>query len=261
MTPGRPRLPSPRAHQRAIEVLDELRIESVDELDVELIAANYGAVTRYRPLQNEQGHLVRRGDAAVIVVDERLRGTPRARWVVGHELGHFLLHAGHDQYDSCTTADLVDYQASGREPEANHFAGELLMPERFFARECDRSRPSLKDVLELAERYGTSLTATAFRFARFAPEPCAVVISVEGRVRFVGRSKTWRFFIEEGHLLTGQTYAGDLFAGRDVPAMPMRVEARAWSSAEWAGDSDIVEHTMALGGTGWALSVLWDPGE
>ncbi len=261
MTSTKRRIASPRAHQRAIEVLDELRIESVEEIDVELIAAHYGAITHYRTLQHEQGHLVRRGDRAVIVVDEALRGSPRARWVVAHELGHFLLHAGHDQYASCTAADLRDYRASGREPEANLFAGELLMPERFFARECDRSRPSLKDVLELAERYGTSLTATALRFVKFAPEPCAAVISVGGKVRFVGRSKTWRFRIEEGHSLTDRTYAGDLFAGREVPAMPMRVEARGWSSVEWAGDSDVVEHTMALGGTGWVLSVLWDPGE
>lgn len=261
MTAGKPRIASPRAHQRATEVLDELRIESVDELDVELIAAHYGAITRYRPLRNEQGHLVRRGGNAVIVVDEELRGFPRARWVVGHELGHFLLHFGHDQYASCTAADLRDYRLSGREPEANHFAGELLMPERFFAPECDRSRPSLRDIRELADRYGMSLTATAFRFTRFAPEPCAVVISEAGKVKFVSRSRTWRFYIEDGHPLSRRTYAGDLFSGREVPDTPQRVEASAWSTSEWTADRDIVEHTMALGATGLVLSVLWDPGE
>jgi Zn-dependent peptidase ImmA (M78 family) len=242
-------------------VLDELRIESVDEIDVEVIAAHYGAITRYRSLRNEQGHLVRRGDTAVIVVDDALRGGTRARWVVSHELGHFLLHGGHDQYASCTAADLRDYRQSGREPEANHFAGELLMPERFFAPECDRSRPSLKDVRELADRFATSLTATALRFAKFSPEPCAMVISEAGKVRFVAASKTWRFFIAIGHILTDSTYAGDVFGGRVPPPAPLRVDASAWSTCGWTADRDIVEHTVALGTTGWVLSVLWDPGE
>lgn len=257
MTPARS--PSPRARQRAREVLAELQIASIGELDVELIAAHYGAVTTYRPLRNEQGHIIQRHMRAVITVAERWRDHPRAKWIVGHELGHFLLHDGIDQYRACTAGDLRDYRQSGREPEANRFAAELLMPELFFAPECDRNRPCLDDVRELAGSYGTSLMATARRLVEFSPERCAMAVSEGGRVLWARRSRTWRYYIPGGHRLTSTSFAGDLHASRAAPPRPQRVEARAWSSSEWIVDQDIYEHSMRLGSTGLVLTMLWEP--
>ena len=250
---------SPRAHKEATEVLEELQIRDVDELDVELIAAHYGAITRYRPLQHEQGHIVRRGSNALIVVDAQLEGQPRARWVVAHELGHFRLHAGADQYKACTTADLSDYRSSGREPEANRFAAELLMPVQLFAPDCDRNRPDLHDVRELADKYGTSLTATAIRLARFSPEPCAAVISSSSKVMYSSRSETWRYYLPNEHKLNDSSYAGDIFAGKEPPERPQNVEASAWTTSNWAFEHDLREHSMALGMTGLVLTMLWAP--
>lgn len=229
------------------------------EIDVELIAAHYGAVTHYRPLKNEQGHIVRRGQKAVIVVDDQYRHKPRSRWIVAHEFGHFILHAKIDQYDQCTKADLTDYRASGREPEANIFAGELLMPRRFFASDCDRNRPCLDDVKELAEKYKSSLTATAIRLPQFSPEPCAAVVSYKSMVLHTSRSKTWRYYIPSEHRLTNTSFAGDLHMGKSVPVRPQRVEASAWTSSEWADEHDLVEHSMVLGTTGHVLTMLWAP--
>ena len=161
----------------------------------------------------------------------------------------------------CTLGDLHDYRHSGREPEANRFAAELLMPERFFKDDCDRDRPCLDDIIELADRYGTSLLSTAIRFTKFSPERCAAVVSRDGRVTRVSRSADWRYFIPDEHHLTNATYAGDLHAGRNIPSRPQRVEARAWSDATWIGDQDVFEHTMLLGGTGMVLTMLWEPFE
>lgn len=255
------RTPSPRATQRAKEVLEERQIQAIEEIDVELIAASYGAITRYRPLRNEEGHLIQSRRSGVITINERWLEHPRAKWLIAHELGHFLLHPNVDQYRACTMGDLHEYQHSGREPEANLFAAELLMPERFFKDDCDRDRPCLDDIRDLADRYGTSLLATAIRFMKYSPERCAAVVSREGRVDWVSRSPSWRYFIPTGHLLTEATYAGDEHAGRSVPTRPQRVEARAWSDSDWIRDQDIFEHTMRLGGTGLVLSILWDPPE
>lgn len=255
------RSPSPVATRRAKEVHRELRIACIEEIDPELIAAHYGAITRYRPLRHEEGHLIQSLRKGVITINERWLEHPRAKWLVAHELGHFLLHPQVDQYRACTLGDLHDYRSSGREPEANLFAAEFLMPERMFKDECDRNRPCLDDVLELADRYGTSLLSTAIRFTKFSPERCAAVVSRDRRVAWASRSADWRYFIPKDQLLTTATYAGDLHAGRDIPSRPQRVEARAWSDATWIGDQDVFEHTMLLGGTGIVLTMLWEPSE
>ena len=255
------RSPSPAATRQAKEVHRELQIASIEEIDAELIAAYYGAITRYRPLRHEEGHPNQSRHHGVITINERWLEHPRAKWLVSHELGHFLLHPEVDQYRACTLGDLHDYRHSGREPEANRFAAELLMPERFFKDDCDRDRPCLDDIIELADRYGTSLLSTAIRFTKFSPERCAAVVSRDGRVTRVSRSADWRYFIPDEHHLTNATYAGDLHAGRNIPSRPQRVEARAWSDATWIGDQDVFEHTMLLGGTGMVLTMLWEPFE
>lgn len=250
---------SPRASQRAKEIAEELRIDEVTKIDLELIAAQFKAFIRYRPLKRQQGHIIRGERMAIIVVNSELYGRPRARWVIAHELGHHLLHRHIDQYMACTRADLATYHASGHEPEANQFAAELLMPAKIFEHDCDRNKPDLEDVKELSDKYGTSLTATAIRLASFSPEPCAAVISRDGRVCYSSRSGGWKYYIPNGHSLSRSSYAGDLHAGRDAPKEPRNVEASAWTTTDWAKDHDLQEHSMALGRTGLVLSMLWAP--
>lgn len=249
---------SPRAAKRAREVVTELCLREPEEIDVELIAAHYGAMTFYRPLRNEEGRMLRKGGRGIIVVADALAGTPRARFVAAHELGHFLLHEGLDQYFLCQTADLTEYRSNGIEAEANQFAAELLMPQPFFAPLCDRNRPCLDDLVELSRRFSTSLMATAFRFARFSPEPFAAVVSQKSRVLHVSRSPTFPFYISVGQRLSpSSTYAGELHQGRTIPVAPQFVEASAWAEGGDAGERDVLEHSMALGDTGLVLSTLW----
>jgi len=249
---------SPRAGRRAREVVAELRILDPCELDVELIAAHYGAITHYRPLRHEEGRMLRRGGTGLIVVADTLRGSPRARFVAAHELGHFLLHEGIDQYFLCETADLSDYQGNGVEAEANHFAAELLMPAQFFAPRCDRNRPCLDDLRELADAFSTSLMATAIRFAQFCPEPFAAVVSTQGRILYASKSPSFPFYIATGHHLSPScTYAGELHRGRSIPSEPQLVDAGGWVESDDAAEADLLEHSMRLGETGFVLSTLW----
>ena len=75
-------------------------------------------------------------DSTLMVVNSILDPYPeRQRWVIAHELGHFLLHAG--RYHVTLAAEKFfkrhDSESfSGFNPEeieANQFAAELLMPE------------------------------------------------------------------------------------------------------------------------------------
>lgn len=55
--------------------------------------------------------------------------SPRDRFTVAHELGHFFLHTGIPMARASDERRIKDYRLS--EPQANQFAGELLMPRQF----------------------------------------------------------------------------------------------------------------------------------
>jgi IrrE N-terminal-like domain len=248
-------LPRSVVASAAGRLLDELRIRRPDEIDIELIAAHKGVSVLFKPLHKEEGHLVRAGKVGLIVVAETARRTEKWRFIVAHELGHFVRHPKLDQFKLCTDANLQDwYRSSGHEVEANHFAAELLMPEFLFKPLCDLNRPSLGDVRELATKFRTSLTATAVRFVEYCPEPCAIVLSVDGVVEWGMKSDNFPFYIPRGMHLSRDTYAGDLHAGVAVEDRPQLIDGSGWADGR---EIDLQEHSIRLGNYGAVLTLLW----
>ncbi len=239
----------------ATRLLGELRIRRPEEIDVELIAAARGVTVIYKSLAKEEGHLLRAGKTGLIVVAETARVSEKWRFIIAHELGHFFRHPDLDQFRMCTDTDLADwYRASGHETEANHFAAELLMPEQLFKPLCDRNRPSLREVRDLAARFNTSLTATAVRFIEFCPEPCAVAHSTAGVVDWSIKTHNFPLIIRRGTRLTRDTYAGDLHVGLTVEDRPQLIDGAGWADSS---SIDLQEHSIKLGGYGSVLTLLW----
>jgi hypothetical protein len=105
--------------------------------------------------------------------------SPRARFTLAHELGHYYI----DEHRNALAAGAApahrsqcEYESPNlAEQEADHFAANLLMPaSRFLARARQAPR-GLEGVRKLAEWFGTSITATALRWANCDITPCAVV--------------------------------------------------------------------------------------
>lgn len=225
---------------------------------MELIAAHHDILVRRMRMQHEEGRLLRTAKHGIINVSDDAYTSNKWRFVVAHEIGHFIRHSDNDNFEACTRGDLSNYAGSGREAEANDFASELLMPAALFRKRCDRNRPCLRDVGELAEEFKTSLTATALRFVLFAPEPCAVVHSTDGVVDWIDWSSSFRLAIRKGTRLDGRTYAGDLFAGKHVEDRPSQVDGDAWSISREAADIDILEHSRKVSPRS-VLTFLWHP--
>jgi Zn-dependent peptidase ImmA (M78 family) len=104
--------------------------------------------------------------------------SPRTRFTLAHELGHYYLdahrqalaagagaHGSRCQYESPTLV----------EQEADAFAAGLLMPPEPFARRGRRVEPGLAAIRSLATRFGVSLTAAAIRSMQLNLWPGAVV--------------------------------------------------------------------------------------
>ena len=245
-----------RARSAATQLLSELRIRAPSEIDIELIAAHRGLTPIYKPLKNEEGHLVRGADVGFIVVNRRFEGTRKARFVIAHELGHYVQHPGVDQFELCTDSDLhAWYQTSGAEPEANAFAAELLLPSMLFVPKCNKiNKPNLHHVREFAETFQTSLTATALRLVECTEEPCAVVYSVDGKIAWSMPNAEFAFKPKRGVTLTTATYAGDLFAGKCVDDRPETMDGSMWPGGI---DIDLQEHSIKMPNYNAVLTMLW----
>ncbi|MDY7011922.1 MAG: ImmA/IrrE family metallo-endopeptidase, partial [Planctomycetota bacterium] len=104
---------------------------------------------------------------------------PRARFTLAHELGHYFI----DEHRNALAAGRApahrsqcDYESQNlAEQEADQFAANLLMPRWRFVDKAESAAPGLAGIISLAREFGTSLTATAIRYAAADISPCAVV--------------------------------------------------------------------------------------
>jgi Zn-dependent peptidase ImmA (M78 family) len=118
------------------------------------------------------GFLYRDAAQKVIGVNTQ-HATVRQNFTVAHELAHLLLH-DHEQLHVDRAFPTVrlrnDVSSQGvddAEKEANLFAAEILMPERFLQHDlAGRSSLDLYDedfIPQLAEKYGVSVQALMYR--------------------------------------------------------------------------------------------------
>lgn len=118
----------------------------------------------------------------------------RRRFTVAHELGHFLhpLHVAPEGSDRllCTNEymkalDKYDDPRLGIEAQANEFAANLLMPEQPLRKISKLwGSPQIQAILDLQATCDVSKEAAARRFIDLHGDPCAVVFSHQGKVRY-----------------------------------------------------------------------------
>ncbi len=158
------------------QLLDENEIDR-PPVPVEHIAKSCGLLVRRRSnnASDISGFLFRQGPEVIIGVNSAHAGV-RQRFTIAHELAHFLLHAaGSDdihvdrRFGVKFRDDLSSRGIDTDEREANHFAAELLMPQRFIERDLGNAgEMDLVDdkfLRNLARCYDVSTQAMLFRLA------------------------------------------------------------------------------------------------
>jgi len=248
-----------KARNAAKHIIEELMIPDPQSLDIRAIAYLRGVLVEDKPLDGAQGRIVIRGDHAKVGVDSSIPEEGRKRFVSAHELGHFELHRQETPLFKCKEEyfELWRRQNPAVEREANIFASELLMPTRMFGELARGMPPDLHSVRELAERFGTTLTATSLRFLDFTPEPCAVVCSQAGVVKWCKRTGSFGQFIPSGQVLDENTYAFDFFHEKALPQGPEKVLASAWfPGASLREGATIQEHSFGMPNYGSVLTFL-----
>ena len=242
---------------KANSIIQSLQIRYPSEIDIKEISMERGAYVRERNIDGAEAWLVRKGNKAIITVNGRLQEQGRKRFAIAHELGHFELHSD-SQLVICSNEDMYIWNRSkAQEIEANEFALCILMPEVIFSRYIKNEAPNMAMVSELSSEFGTTLTATALRYAQLSPEPCAVVLSKNCILRWYKRSDSFGFHLKVGEKLSPNTYAFDSFEGSELPTKPRSVPAAAWIDGDIDPDGEIIEHSVALRSYGVVLSLLW----
>ena len=244
--------------KEANKLLDEFLVGAPDEIDLDTIAWNAGHLrVESGELDTAEGRLVATDHEGVIRIRAGIASEGRRRFIVAHEIGHYRLHKARSICD--TLRNLSMWQEGDPETEANVFAGELLMPEKLLIPRLKGMEPSLAGIDKLAADFRTSSLATAVQFVTYTKEPVALIVTFDGRMKWMRRSPSFDFFVPLGKPPHGFTAAGEILSGKNGNTDGMvSVPAGAWLKAfDPTGRETIMEDTREVQHYGMMMSLLW----
>jgi hypothetical protein len=247
-------------------VLRELKIEGlrVDPADV---AARKGILVQAKPdtAAGVSGMLVKAGDEFGIMYATNIPSKGFQKFSIAHEIGHYCI----DGHSDALLANGVHYSQAGFrssdpfEQEADYFAAALLMPEVAFRKAMNSHDPGLTCVEALRKDCGTSLTATAIRYAGLTRDGIAVILSSGEVIDYCFMSEGLKeakgiSWIRKGTLVPGGT------ATAAFNALPENVRTGERDGGEgrlndWMGGERtyrVQEEVVGLGQYGRTLTVL-----
>ncbi|MCC7316612.1 MAG: ImmA/IrrE family metallo-endopeptidase [Planctomycetes bacterium] len=237
-------------------------------IDPLAVAADRGITVAERDLSGCMGCLMKVGDNFGILHAAGLRNEGVIRFTIAHELGHYFLE-GHAEH-LFPAGDGQHFSQSGfvssdpHEREADAFAVGLLLPETLFRKQVRDSGVGFSAIQKLSSHCSTSLTATAIRYATFAEDPVAVIVSNGPKVDFCFMSESLkesrRFdWLKKGDLIPTGTTTADF--NRDTENIRGGKTAEGYSNlAAWfdgAPDVEMMEDVVGLGRYGRTLTVLF----
>lgn len=183
--------------------------------------------------------------------------SPRARFTLAHELGHYFIPEHRNALKSGrapTHPSHCDHESKNPvEMEADHFASCLLLPSQRFHKQVKKVEEGLKGICQLAGIFGTSLTSTAIRYAKLDLSQCVVIKWGNEQYNWKWLSPSayagkWRKTIEEpAKLLQGsateQVMSGSA-SGNEV--VTRGSTASCWFPYVWS-DTILKEEAVSLG--------------
>jgi len=258
-----------QAEARAGEVIQQHRVSALP-VDPFAIAKSESILCReFEAIApGMSGCLMKVGDRFGIFYSDRFASDGFRRFTVSHELGHYFL-PGHTEYLFSRGNEQHDSESGfvsddRYEREADTFAAALLMPEELFKNICAQAKPGLSAVETLSAQCGTSLTATAIRYAKLSDDPITVVCSKDNRVQFTFMSDSLRarrgltWIVKNSGIPEGTATFRFNREPKNV-AQAKRVTSSSTMDAwfDCGGNLEVVEEVVGLGSYGRTLTVLW----
>jgi IrrE N-terminal-like domain len=239
-------------------LLRRLSLERIT--DLYLFAESIGLEVKEVDSDAFDGALVRRpGELkGIIAVRRGIREVSRKLFTVAHEIAHFLL-PGHGVSDlHCTSADINSWAgnvAREKEAAANKFAAELLLPSKLLYPIVNQRKATIALAQELAGEFGTSLTATALRCVELTEEPCALVCSESGEIKWSRKNSQFGKYIPKSRLGV-DSLAGELFINRSARSLSGEISTDVWTQSDDDKNTVIWEDSILLDYYDSVLTIL-----
>ena len=194
------------------------------------IASVLGIIVKDIAIDGSEGRILINGDSAVISINNSINNIGKRNFILGHEIGHFLLHKNASNLFSDTTLTLSEWYKKGlHEQQANIFASELLMPKQLFRDQVDGKKLSIALIKEIGEYFGTSLLATFLRYVTLGKYPVMIIFIENGIVKWKQHSQDFPFkYLPLNSKVSPWTVAGDYFSKGHLENDPEKVDAIEW---------------------------------
>jgi hypothetical protein len=245
--------------QAARRLLKSFAVDAPDEIDLETIAWRAGRLQiRYGGLSNCDGRIIANVNGGGIIRVRRSPSVGRERFTIAHEIGHFVLHPAPNLQKDDGPPQFAMWHSDSEEVEANIFAAELLMPESLLLRATSKTDPSLALLDRVADRFQTSVLATAVQYTNYTQEQVALILSAGKTIQWSKPSRSFSYRIRSGEL-SPDSAAGERIAGKATDSGRMVVTpACAWlTQFEYDNEHDIMEDSRYLDYYDRTLSLLW----
>ncbi len=134
-----------------------------------------------KPLKGD-GYLVCDGGFKMIFSSSRITNAHRQKFVISHELGHFLMHGKKLFYcNNISDINSQNVNTTQEEAEANDFASELLLPHKEMVDFIPVGNISFSDIFQIASHFDVSVTHAAIRAIQNSKSENEILLCYNGQ--------------------------------------------------------------------------------
>jgi Zn-dependent peptidase ImmA (M78 family) len=230
------------AQANAVKLINKYCYESHADMDLEKLLYAENLKLKEEALQDCEGKIIFDEDTGIITVNSLCKDNNQRRFTISHEMGHFYNEKGKGSY-RCGHNEFYGIKRNWRrESNANDFAAELLMHEKWFIDYVKGKKINAALLRDTASYFSVSLSAASIRYAEIGTHPAAVVMSKDGIVKWSRINKDFRIqFIRWEVPVSELSYTWDFFNNKPIPEKGEDVPARAWfRESFYIKDSDRV---------------------
>lgn len=221
------------AKANAKRLIEKYYFNSQKELNdnFESLIVAEGLIIIEEELNDYEGRILFDEENGVITINKNSEERQK-RFTIAHEMGHFYNESGKGNF-KCGFNELYNYNKNIREINANEFASELLMHEKWFKELSDKKKITKELFSEISEEFNVSISAAVIRYSTIGYYPIATVMSTNGIVKWVSINKDFSYkYIRINRKVSELSYTSDFFEGKEIPEIE-DIPARAWFNEDY----------------------------
>ena len=245
----------------AISLIEQLKIDSLP-IDPFSIAESLNISVVETNAKGYEGLLIKVSENTQIIISNKITNYGRKKFTLAHELGHYSIPSHTKDSFECTADFFSPFKINPLiEDEANQFASELLLPEKFLKPILHTCKPDFESMNELAEDCEASLTATSIKFVDLTEDCCALIATSNNKIRWFRKSTSFPYYIEQGSQITAGTLTAS-YSLNGVLKEPCKekIHASYWFNGKGIDSSTtLMESCLPMPYYDVVLTIIWFP--